>query len=427
MRIHRFLSSFSIGLLLSITVNLRSQPYVEGGNTQHRFAQTYVGADLQHVPGMGETFGVAFVDPVAIPGRIVPRLTIGGLHFWGHADFYVTFPIPPHGFETESDGLHSFFSTGIETGGRFYPWRLEQGTIRPFVGASWALVNYAQRESDGDWGPTLFRHRGLLHGGLSWMIGPGIIEAEGTWIPGTDVRYPVSRAETASIRLPGAAVKVGFKYPFETTVSAEYAAQSGWTEEQRRRMDSAGQLSTWMIGAGPSAAFTLGRSSWITEERPWLDAIPPSTPFPDLSLGYYLHRLDAVIGLAYRPISQVQEAYGVELALHRHSLRLEAYKFLFDYNGFVPFVGLGIGAEWLEVLEHDGASAADVTARSWSPGIVFGWDIRPTPIDWFTLRTNLRYTPGLSVTMPSGNDVSFDQLEFNFIQLVLYPERMFGL
>lgn len=412
--------------VLALPASVYSQPYVEGGNTRHRFAQTYLGVDLQYVPETGLTHSSSDHSLVGMPERFLPRLTIGGVHFWGHADFYVTFPIPPGGFERESQGVVSTFSTGIETGARLYPWRIEEGGLRPFVGISWGLVNYAQRDTGGGWGPTLYRHRPLLQAGLSWMIGPTIVQAQGTYIPGTDVRYPLSRTEDASLTLPEAAFSIGVSYPFETTVGAEYAEKNGFLATIEEEMDSAGQLTTWMVGAGPSAAFTLRNSSYTTKEHRFLDNIPPSTPFPDLSLGYYFHTIDAAVNIAYRPISQYQEAYNLGLELNRTSLWLEGYKFLFDYHGFVPFVGIGIGREWLDVNERDGdAPVVSTSEATWAPGIVFGWDIRPTSVDWFTLRTNLRYAPGLSVEMPSGNEVAFDHLEFNFIQFVLYPERLF--
>jgi hypothetical protein len=59
-------------------------------------------------------------------------------------------------------------------------------------------------------------------------------------------------------------------------------------------------------------------------------------------------------------------------------------------------------------------------------GITFGWDIRPDDLQGWILRTNLRWHPNLNVNMPDGKQMKFDQLEFNFIQLVLYPERLWG-
>jgi hypothetical protein len=59
-----------------------------------------------------------------------------------------------------------------------------------------------------------------------------------------------------------------------------------------------------------------------------------------------------------------------------------------------------------------------------SPGILFGWDILASPLETWLLRTNLRYYPFQKVKDAEGNIARVDQFEFNFIQLVIYPNRM---
>jgi hypothetical protein len=101
------------------------------------------------------------------------------------------------------------------------------------------------------------------------------------------------------------------------------------------------------------------------------------------------------------------------------------FKFLFDYKGFVPFLGISPSYERLQVRvsEQEGGVLVDESAELLRMGIVFGWDIRPNNIQSMILRTNLRYYPGLHVD--SGNyRFHFNQLEFNFIQVVFYLNRM---
>lgn len=59
-----------------------------------------------------------------------------------------------------------------------------------------------------------------------------------------------------------------------------------------------------------------------------------------------------------------------------------------------------------------------------SPGIIFGWDIVPSPLETWVLRTNLRYYPLQKVKNPTGEISRVDQFEFNIIQLVIYPNRI---
>ncbi|MGB0524202.1 MAG: hypothetical protein ACPGJS_14635, partial [Flammeovirgaceae bacterium] len=53
---------------------------------------------------------------------IIPRITIGGIHFWGHADFYVTFPLSFLAIQDQPNNYEELYNQqGIETGARIYP------------------------------------------------------------------------------------------------------------------------------------------------------------------------------------------------------------------------------------------------------------------------------------------------------------------
>jgi len=67
----------------------------------------------------------------------------------------------------------------------------------------------------------------------------------------------------------------------------------------------------------------------------------------------------------------------------------------------------------------------DPRREKWAAGITFGWDIRPNRAQYFLLRTNLRWYPKLELSVVEGQAVSLNALEFNFIQLVVFPGRMF--
>ena len=96
-----------------------------------------------------------------------------------------------------------------------------------------------------------------------------------------------------------------------------------------------------------------------------------------------------------------------------------------DYHGFSPFIGGGVSYENLRLRETDfGTEITDLTQNKWTPMITFGWDIRPSRKgDFWLLRANLRYAPNLSIDH-LDKALSLEHLEFNFIQFVLYPQRM---
>ena len=66
----------------------------------------------------------------------------------------------------------------------------------------------------------------------------------------------------------------------------------------------------------------------------------------------------------------------------------------------------------------------NITQNKITSAITFGWDIRPSKKgDWWLLRTTLRYSPNLNIEYLNKN-LSLQHLEFNFIQLVVYPQRL---
>ncbi|MEO1337609.1 MAG: hypothetical protein AAFV29_18340, partial [Myxococcota bacterium] len=136
--------------------------------------------------------------------------------------------------------------------------------------------------------------------------------------------------------------------------------------------------------------------------------------------------IDLFVRANYRFMISNDDGYGRRHAYIRHSVAFDCVKHLFDYNGFVPFLGAGLSVEVLS-LDVEDREAADFSVREVKPAgsVVFGWDIRPAPTASWMLRTNLRFTPGLRLRSRE-NDVAFDHVEFNFIQLIIFPERMFG-
>ena len=117
--------------------------------------------------------------------------------------------------------------------------------------------------------------------------------------------------------------------------------------------------------------------------------------------------------------------YGDYQKLTRRSVSLELFKFVGDYHGFAPFVGLSASLEKLQVLELILSEVHEHESEGVHPGIVFGWDIRPNDIQSWYLRTNLRWYPTLELDTHAESRIDFSQLEFNFIQLVIFPNRLF--
>ncbi len=392
-----------------------AQPYVMGGQTRHRFAQMMVGLDVRNFPGSNtlttRTTPTGSISLDKIEPLWEGRLTIGGLHFWGHADFFIAIPFLPNG---------SDFSTSVETGGRYFPWRIEHKKLRAFVGVSLLPTVYKQKEGAG-----LFRFKVPLSAGLMYNRGPHLLELTAGYDLQADDRYYINTTQEANITTPAVWLALGYKFMFETTLSAEKRWQTGRAHTLADTLGKVGRLDGFTVSMGPSSAFFLKPSEHNANTVTYLHNHKIANIFPEFGLGYYWHCPDVQINLTFRDIKSEMEAYGLTQESRRTALTMEGFKFLFDYHGFVPFVGLALSYERLKVNETSTSGHLDFGAfTGLKPGLTFGWDIRPDRLQIFYLRTSLRWFPDLSVDM-SGGAFRFDQIEFNFIQLVILPERIF--
>lgn len=407
---------------------LASQAYVDDGGTRHSFAQFLVGADLMVVPAGGRTFAVGApgagapgLGSASLPAAVVPRVNLAGTHFWGHANFYVSVPLGDLGDGAAARGGEVDFSPGVETGFRLYPWRLESGAVRPFVGAAYAQSDFEQTTPLGT-GVDEQKSRIPLQAGLTWQRGSTLVEVGVGRFLGNEFDYFVDRSRATTVRLPSTYMWVGVNRQFDSTIGLSRDWEDGTTAEATRRAAAAGALSGISLAIGPSAAFLTGSAPRNETLYPALGAHRTVPVFPELGVGYYHYPTDVHLNVAFRANASERSAFGQTQRLGRTSLAFEAFRFLFDYRGFAPFVGPVVSREWLELDETvDQIPVERVREARWRAGVIFGWDIRPDDLRGIILRTNLRYTPVGRVGGAGG--VGMNQLEFNFIQLVWYPGR----
>jgi len=427
-RLRRCVGLLFVVAILGTAPELAAQPYVEGEENRFRFAQLNLGVESVYRPAPFDTYAgpdAGSLERRPLADQLTPRLVIGGYHFWGHADFYVAFPLPSIGIGGSGEGLETDLSTGIETGARVYPWRLRYGAVRPFVGASWAVGSYSQT-TDAGAGPTPERHHVPLQLGLTWANDFGNLELGLQWSPLLEFDYPVAPSATRHLDGPLIWAWLSYKYAFDTTLGGEESVESGDNAELKEAQAKRGVRSDLALAAGPSSVFTLRSGDFPAGEVDFLPDRPNGTLLPDVALGYYVAPADAAVRLNYRTMLQTQSGYGAARRYRRHSLSLDAFKMLFDYHGFVPFLGAGVSAEWLDFRQTDpSGEVRRARGRTWAGSVVFGWDIRPVETMAMLLRTNLRYTPALGLDLPSSGRAQFSQLEFNFIQVVFYPRRLF--
>jgi len=377
------------------------QPYYDHKHTRHRFAQLTLGTGLRQAQVRG-------LSPYGENGNVFEQVFhIGGTHFWGHSEFYVD--IPMFGSKV--------YSQGLETGARLLPWPIVEGKIRPSFNVSFVVPEFAINE-------------GAVHNDLLFPLGLGFMYLKKDWIfdlswsftKRRSFSYYVSQQEQQSFQLPNTSFSLGIRKMLETTLSAERSWQDGSTQELTDKLATAKRLDGITLAMGISSTWFLKESEYNQEKFPFLEHQIALSPFADLGLGYYFHSRDWQANIAWRGYTLKSEAFTQVQEINRRSLGVEAFKFLGDYHGFVPFIGPIVSYEQLEyddgTLHHE---HSDINA-----GVTFGWDIRPNRLGVFILRTNLRYYPKLELNMPDGPRFDLSQIELNFIQLVIFPQRIMG-
>ncbi|MEM7106707.1 MAG: hypothetical protein AAF519_00680 [Bacteroidota bacterium] len=355
-------------------------------------------------------------------GALTPRLTIGGIHFWGHADFYVTFPLNfvsirnnPGGFETLK------FSQGIETGARIYPLKLKTGRLSPFVGISFNTFNFQQLREEDDFkegAPTFQQIVAPLEVGLTYTAGQYHLSASAYYNSIDQLNYAITPTTTGPVEIDPLSFSLRIYKYWDTDKGMRSHKVVRKLNRYYQFLENEKKLNAWYWGIGPSAAIQMSRSSYFRNNFPFLYRDRTGGFMPDLTFGRHLSKPDLNIGVSYRTVGDRLTGFETEIKVRRHSAMIEVYKSIFDWLGFVPFLGVTSSFEHLKA-DINGQQFSDTKSAI---GLIAGWDIRVTKTGSSLLRTNLRWIPDLHLEV-EGEKIMFDHLEFNFIQYVHFIGR----
>ena len=414
-------------LLLSVLGSSLSlaQPYTED-TSRYRFAQTYVGFTSQYTPAQGDIRWRTRGTSQSFASQYFPKLTFGGLHFWGRLDFTMSFTLaPPTSNSLLQNGTYEFQSGG-DFGMRYYPFPVTYGKLRPYMGI---LLNFFALQMNDEQSNERIDSYILpsIAGGVSLALKGWQINAQSMWLLDSRHDFFVDPNTSRTLEFPGTFIEVGIVRYFDFTLSEEKGWKSGETARRAKELAERKKLNTFSLAIAPSMAFFLRAPSTTLDDRISLPR-HKSNFLLDFGLGYLFYNPRLHIGFRYKDYTSNSVSYGLENLLRRTSIALEGFKFIWDYNGFVPFIGPSISYERWLTADFEGNTQVDETVRNKmiSPGIIIGWDISTSPLETWTLRTNLRYFPFQKITDVEGNRVHVDQFEFNFIELVIYPQRFFN-
>jgi hypothetical protein len=412
-----------VPFLLVLSLHISAQEYLQEGKKRLNFAKTYFELGGQYVPSfmgkkLSETGSVQTFENAA---SIAPYLNIGAMHFWGHADFYFSIPLSQIQLNPKNDANFSLIQS-VVTGARVLPWAFKDQKIRPYFGINWAVGNIKQDVVNASFSKSkLLFDAGILYGKKNFMTRLGInFDPNNTW------NYPLSKTNFQSIKTPPLTAYFGFIYTYESTRSKNM-------EKENAEMNALPQISSpalnatkkgdWFVGVGPSSSFMLSNSAYNESKYPFFTKKRISNTFFDIGLGYQLNKAGIVFALSYRNPKFSNAAFGVTQTIKKNSIAFETYKFLTDYSGFTPYLGLNLAYDNTVYSEKTETNNFETTTNQFNPGITFGWDILPGKTkQWFVLRTNLRWYPFQKLHI-EGQNFSQNQLEYNVIQAVFYPSR----
>ena len=400
------------------TTPLHAQTEAAAPLDRLRFAELTLGLDGLVLPATTTLAAAgAGARTVSVPARVMPRLTLGGTHFWGWAEFYLAFPIPAAAIGSRGP-TDARWSSNVETGARVYSGPLTAGTVRPFAAIALGRASVREQRAAGT-GPTVTSLRPLPSIGASWAVGRVIVEGGLQWLGGGTLPSPIDRQTAGAFAIPQTAFWFGAKRRLETTNNAEMRARLAGESGGKALLRREGVPGGAFIGIGPTAAWALTASTHNVPVSPRLPERDPNARAIDFAAGWHFKSARLSLALPYRRFTSRNEGFGLAQSRRRDAIGIEALRFIGDYTGFVPFVGAGVSGERYTVTEQNGSQTATRWSRAHlAPTVVVGWDIRPTRQDRIVLRTNLRYTPGASLDIPARGRVQLPAFEFNFIQLI---------
>ncbi len=411
---------FLLTPVFSQTDSIYSREYLDRST---RFAWLTLGGDLlTFTGGQTEYLQNDIRRSTDFGPTLIPRLTIGGIHFWGHADFYVTFPLSFLTYQSVPEAFSEFsYRQTVETGARVYPLKLKPGRISPFTGISFRRLSFSQEVEGADFpngAPTYGKFIAPLQFGLTFATENTLLTASAYYQFQDRINYHIAPDQTGDVRLDPVSFQLSFLKYWDTDRSARQAEGVRQLNLKHQVLERENRLSTWYYGLGPSAGLQLSRSGLLRRDFPYLYDDYWVGLAPDLTFGRYFYRPDLNVGLSYRTFGGELTGFDAEVGLRRHSVMLESAKYLFNWLGFAPFAGLTASVENLRVTVNGELHQETKPAL----GFILGWDIRVTHTGSSLLRTNLRWTPDLHLRV-DGERMMFDQLELNFIQWVHFIGR----
>jgi hypothetical protein len=220
-------------------------------NKRYSFSKAYFGMDFNYVPNFGNS-SYLYPNNNLITfnrnGFITPAFNLAASHFWGHADFYVS--INTANIKLKKDEVGNITSLGAATGIRIYPFPIQEGKLRPFIGYKFSPLSYSQRQQTNQ--HSFSKTKSILDLGVGYKTPSLYVYAGYNQILNPEFNTFVSRTQTAKTSFPSHFFNVGVNWSVETTKRNDNKK----TKQVHELLDST-NTAGFFFGIGPSSIFPL--------------------------------------------------------------------------------------------------------------------------------------------------------------------------
>ncbi|MEO0334320.1 MAG: hypothetical protein AAF223_22050, partial [Bacteroidota bacterium] len=272
-----------------VDTTVYTQEYIDRST---KFAWFTLGGDILMLPG-GDT---EFLQNEAIQNTsfgntFIPRITLGGIHFWGHADFYVTFPLSFLSLQNKPDFFDQLsYSQGVETGMRVYPLKLQPQRVSPFVGISFRSLSYQHTIDEDEYPEESPRYRRMiapLQFGATYTTNKYLITASAYYQFQDEINYSISPTQTGRTTFNPVSFNLSFLRYWDTDRFMRNPKVVRDLNNQYHVLQKENRLSTWYWGLGPSAGLQMSKSGYLERNFPYLYDEYSSAFMPDITFGRF--------------------------------------------------------------------------------------------------------------------------------------------
>lgn len=423
---HR-ITTLATACLISIGLYAQDST-ISDKNKRLDFARTYFELGGSFMPSFtGKQLQNGQINTFQHSASINQYLTWGAFHFWGHGEFYVNIPLSQNLLNKDNERSFKLIHS-VATGFRIYPWAMKEKSLRPYVGFSWGALDFQQIIKPEEYQPRLSKDIMLnFDAGITYQHRKFGGRIGLNYFPDNEWKYPLNETVKEKITSPPIAVHFGLFYTFDSSKNSKHKETDSWNDFPRlsKLSYNATKSGDFFVAIAPSSSYSLNPSKYNQSEFPYLKEKLLSKPYFDLAVGYQFNQSNMFLALTYKNPRFETSGFGTKQRIEKNSLTLEAAKFLTDYTGFAPFIGVNLALDQLKYTEDTGDVERELQFKNqWEPGLTIGWDIVPGKTsEALILRTNLRWYPFSSFEV-DNTKFDFSQLEYNLIQLVFYPDRL---